>query len=66
MKKGLVKAVPSGDSIILEGVAPPGKAPPTRVLNLAYLEVPTLALPGMTSAAWAWEAREFLRNLLIG
>lgn len=66
MKKGLVKSVPSGNAVMLEGQCPPGGLPPQRTIYLAYVDVPTLGLPGMTSEPLGWEAREFLRRELIG
>ncbi|KAF2350110.1 Staphylococcal nuclease (SNase-like) OB-fold [Trinorchestia longiramus] len=69
--KGVVKQVLSGDSVIVRG-QPKGGPPPERQINFSNVSAPRLARRGGPSASetqdepYAWEAREFLRKLVIG
>lgn len=72
LKKGIVKQVLSGDSVIIRG-QPKGGPPPEKQINFAGVTAPKLARrPTNTSAEaskdepYAWEAREYLRQRLIG
>jgi len=69
--KGIVKLVLSGDSVIIRG-QPKGGPPPERQLNLSGINAPRLGRRATNNAeetkdeAYAWEAREFLRQKLVG
>ncbi|KAH1074755.1 hypothetical protein J1N35_027083 [Gossypium stocksii] len=65
--KGRVKAVPSGDSLVVTAMASnrPGP-PPEKTITLASLIAPRLARRGGIDEPFAWESREFLRKLCIG
>ncbi|KAG8638569.1 ribonuclease TUDOR 1 [Manihot esculenta] len=62
-----VKAVPSGDSLVLTAKSSnkPGP-PPERTITLSSLIAPRLARRGGVDEPFAWESREFLRKLCIG
>lgn len=62
-----VKAVPSGDTLVLTAKSSnrPGP-PPERTIGLSYLTAPRLARRGGVDEPFAWESREFLRKLCIG
>ncbi|KAF0692996.1 Aste57867_15990 [Aphanomyces stellatus] len=61
-----VKAVISGDTVVLVGSATNGP-PPELMLTLASLQAPKLARTAeQTDEPYAFASREFLRNLLIG
>ncbi|WCJ36376.1 TUDOR-SN protein 1 [Euphorbia peplus] len=62
-----VKAVPSGDSLVLVAKSSnkPGP-PPERTVTLSSLIAPRLARRGGVDEPFAWESREFLRKLCIG
>ncbi|KDP22512.1 hypothetical protein JCGZ_26343 [Jatropha curcas] len=64
---GKVKAVPSGDTLVLTAKSSnrPGP-PPERTISLSYLVAPRLARRGGVDEPFAWESREFLRKLCIG
>jgi len=74
MGRGIVKQVLSGDTLIIRG--PANRGPPKeRQLNLSNIVAPRLGRrPGGPNAkpedakdeAWAWESREYLRNLIVG
>jgi len=70
--KGTVKQVLDGGAVVIRGV-PKGGPPPERTLALTNINAPRLArrpnnqLPeGGTDEPFAWEAREFLRKLVVG
>lgn len=64
--RATVKAVLSGDTLVLMGAATNGP-PPELVLTLASLNAPRLARgPDGVSEPHAWASREFLRKLTIG
>jgi staphylococcal nuclease domain-containing protein 1 len=61
-----VKAVPSGDTVVLVGKAVNGP-PPEIMLTMASLLAPKLARgPQQADDEFAWSSREFLRRLVIG
>eukprot|EP00475_Leptophrys_vorax_P017560 TRINITY_DN2419_c0_g1_i1.p1 TRINITY_DN2419_c0_g1~~TRINITY_DN2419_c0_g1_i1.p1 ORF type:complete len:990 (-),score=358.13 TRINITY_DN2419_c0_g1_i1:152-3121(-) len=62
-----VKAVPTGDSILLSGQpTSPNSLPPEKLLFLSGLEAPKLGRRGGQDEPFAWAAREYLRRLLVG
>ena len=68
-KKGLVKGVPTADTVIFQG--PPSKTGPPleKTLRLYGIQAPALAdieRPDRKEEAFAYEAREFLRKKLVG
>ncbi|KAJ5575712.1 Transcription factor [Penicillium sp. DV-2018c] len=56
-----VKSVLSGDTVVLSHVTNPSQE---RVLSLAYVSAPRLRRDG--DEAYAFQSREFLRELLVG
>lgn len=66
--KAKVKAVPSGDCIVVVSVAANAKLGvlPEKSITLSSLIAPRLARRGGVDEPFAWESREFLRKLLIG
>lgn len=68
---GICKQVLDGGTVIIRG-QPRNGPPPERLLALAEIEAPRLARrPGPNSVAtddepFAWQAREFLRQMLVG
>eukprot|EP00640_Fibrocapsa_japonica_P004086 CAMPEP_0113937328 /NCGR_PEP_ID=MMETSP1339-20121228/3973_1 /TAXON_ID=94617 /ORGANISM="Fibrocapsa japonica" /LENGTH=219 /DNA_ID=CAMNT_0000940049 /DNA_START=183 /DNA_END=839 /DNA_ORIENTATION=+ /assembly_acc=CAM_ASM_000762 len=61
-----VKAITSGDTLILMGRAA-GGPPPEMQLTLGCLQAPRLArAPGAVDEPYAWQSREFLRKMCIG
>jgi staphylococcal nuclease domain-containing protein 1 len=71
-KRGIVKQVLSGDSVIIRG-PPKGGPPEEEQINFSNVIAPKLArrpAPGSVEDSkdepYAWEAREFLRKQLIG
>ncbi|CAI9267357.1 unnamed protein product [Lactuca saligna] len=63
--RGRVKAVPSGDSLLIMGFTK-AEIPPEKTIVLAHLSAPRLARRGGTDDPFAWESREFLRKLCVG
>mmetsp|Transcript_28141 Transcript_28141/g.84153 ORF Transcript_28141/g.84153 Transcript_28141/m.84153 type:complete len:903 (-) Transcript_28141:179-2887(-) len=69
--KGWVKSVLSGDTIVIWG-RPRGGPPPEKVISLAGIVTPRLGRRPAAgqeadeSEPFAWEAREFLREKLVG
>ncbi|XP_024522172.1 ribonuclease TUDOR 1 isoform X1 [Selaginella moellendorffii] len=63
--KGTVKAVPSGDSLVIMGTAKEG-IPPEKSITLSSLMAPRLARRDTSDEPFAWDSREFLRNKCIG
>ncbi|MCD7458151.1 Ribonuclease TUDOR 2 [Datura stramonium] len=62
--KGRVKAVPSGDSLVIMGSS---KAEISeKSITLASLMAPRLARRGGVDEPFAWQSRDFLRKLCIG
>ncbi|CAI9773683.1 unnamed protein product [Fraxinus pennsylvanica] len=62
---GRVKAVPSGDSLVIVANSKEG-IPPEKTITLSSLIAPKLARRGSIDEPFAWESREFLRKLCIG
>uniref|UniRef100_A0A0D6R1R8 Ribonuclease n=1 Tax=Araucaria cunninghamii TaxID=56994 RepID=A0A0D6R1R8_ARACU len=63
--KGKVKAVPSGDSLLIMGSSK-AELPPEKTITLASIIAPKLARRGTEDEPFAWQSREFLRKLCIG
>lgn len=66
--RGLVKEVPSGDTVVISGVVKPGVVPPEKRITLSSLIAPRLGRRDGTTPdePFAWQAREFLRKRAIG
>ncbi|KAF8967855.1 hypothetical protein BDZ97DRAFT_1801575 [Flammula alnicola] len=64
--KAIVKSVISGDSLILRGRPGQGQPPKERVLHLADLAAPRLGTLAREDEPWAFESRDFLRQLAVG
>lgn len=64
---GYVKAVPSGDRLVIMAKTKSKSGPPPElILILDSIQAPRLAIRDQVSEPFAWYSREFLRNLLIG
>ncbi|KAH6794802.1 TUDOR-SN protein 1 [Perilla frutescens var. hirtella] len=64
--RGKVKAVPSGDSLVIMGNTK-SEIPPEKTITLSSLMAPKLApRRGGLDEPFAWQSREFLRKLCIG
>ncbi|CAL5435878.1 unnamed protein product [Camellia sinensis] len=63
--RGKVKAVPSGDSLVIMG-STKAEIPPEKTITLSSLIAPRLARRGGIDESFAWESREYLRKLCIG
>ncbi|XP_059644882.1 ribonuclease TUDOR 1-like [Cornus florida] len=63
--RGRVKAVPSGDSLVIMG-STKAEIPPEKTITLSSLIAPRLARRGGVDEAFAWDSREYLRKLCIG
>lgn len=63
--KGKVKAVPSGDSLVIVGSSK-AEIPPEKTITLSSLMTPRLARRDSMDDPFAWNSREFLRKLCIG
>ncbi|KAF0894175.1 hypothetical protein E2562_035697 [Oryza meyeriana var. granulata] len=65
--RGRVKSVPSGDTVVIMGIAKADQIlPPEESVTLSCIIAPRLARRGGTDEPFAWKSREFLRTLLIG
>ncbi|XP_062185948.1 ribonuclease TUDOR 2-like [Phragmites australis] len=64
--RGKVKAVPSGDTLVIMGSGNPETIPPEKSITLSSIIAPRLARRFGTDEPFAWESREFLRKLCIG
>ncbi|KAL2347119.1 hypothetical protein Fmac_001119 [Flemingia macrophylla] len=65
--RGRVKAVPSGDCLVIVAIASTKPGPlPEKTITLSSLIAPRLARRGGVDEPFAWESREFLRKLCIG
>jgi len=68
--KGVVKAVPSGDTIIVLHLDKAHQGPPVeRQITLSNIQAPLLRRRGKEAQedeAFAWDSREFLRKKCIG
>ncbi|XP_057767720.1 ribonuclease TUDOR 1 [Salvia miltiorrhiza] len=64
--RGIVKAVPSGDCLVIMGNTK-AEIPPEKSITLSSLMAPKLApRRGGLDEPFAWQSREFLRKLCIG
>ncbi|MQL77969.1 hypothetical protein Taro_010395 [Colocasia esculenta] len=63
--RGKVKAVPSGDCLVIMGSSK-AEIPPEKTITLSSLIAPRLARRGTDDEHFAWDSREFLRKLCIG
>ncbi|XVE56474.1 hypothetical protein DITRI_Ditri04bG0013100 [Diplodiscus trichospermus] len=64
--KARVKAVPSGDSLVVAAMSNRAGPPPEKTITLASLIAPRLARRGGVDEPFAWDSREYLRKLCIG
>ncbi|KAI5329402.1 hypothetical protein L3X38_028799 [Prunus dulcis] len=65
--RGRVKAVPSGDSLVIMALtANKAGPPPERTITLSSLMAPKLARRTTKDEPFAWDSREFLRKLCLG
>ncbi|KAF7840208.1 ribonuclease TUDOR 1-like [Senna tora] len=65
--RGRVKAVPSGDCLVIVAMASSKPGPlPEKTITLSSLIAPRLARRGGVDEPFAWESREFLRKLCVG
>ncbi|KAL5979958.1 Translin-1 [Asimina triloba] len=63
--RGKVKAVPSGDCLVIMG-STKAEIPPEKTITLSSLIAPRLARRGGVDEPFAWDSREYLRKLCIG
>ncbi|XP_077212353.1 ribonuclease TUDOR 1-like [Tasmannia lanceolata] len=63
--KGKVKAVPSGDCLVIMG-STKADIPPEKMITLSSLVAPRLARRGGVDEPFAWDSRDYLRKLCIG
>ncbi|XP_051115668.1 ribonuclease TUDOR 2-like [Andrographis paniculata] len=64
--RGIVKAVPSGDCLVIMACSK-AEVPPEKTITLSSLIAPRLApRRGGQDEPFAWDSREFLRKLCIG
>ncbi|XWS60167.1 hypothetical protein CRYUN_Cryun07bG0012100 [Craigia yunnanensis] len=62
-----VKAVPSGDCLVLMGLNNDRpEPPPEKTITLASLIAPRLACRGGVDEPFAWDSREYSRKLCVG
>lgn len=61
-----MKAVPSGDCLVIMASTRDGRLPPEKTITLSSLIAPRLARRGGVDEPFAWDSREFLRKLCIG
>ncbi|ORY95214.1 hypothetical protein BCR43DRAFT_458884 [Syncephalastrum racemosum] len=64
--KATVKNVLSGDTVILRGKPRANGPPPERLLALSNVQAPRMGTKDRDDEPFAFEAREFLRKLLVG
>ncbi|KAL9241835.1 hypothetical protein vseg_015899 [Gypsophila vaccaria] len=64
--RGKVKAVPSGDTLVIMGMTKADSIPPEKMVTLASIIAPRLARRDGVDEPFAWESREFLRKLCVG
>nr|CAB3484404.1 unnamed protein product [Digitaria exilis] len=63
---GKVKAVPSGDTLVIMMRDLKEVIPPEKSITLSFIIAPRLAWRHGTDEPFAWDSREFLRKLCIG
>ena len=66
LHQGIIKAVNSGDTVLIMGVDSSKGPPPEKLLSLSGIQCPRLGNKSMADAPFAWGAREFLRKLAVG
>ncbi|XP_057970333.1 ribonuclease TUDOR 1-like [Malania oleifera] len=64
--RGRVKAVPSGDCLVVMASTKEDRPPPEKTVTLSSLIAPRLARRGGVDEPFAWDSREYLRKLCIG
>ncbi|KAL2939573.1 Ribonuclease TUDOR 1 [Bienertia sinuspersici] len=64
--RGKVKAVPSGDTLVIMGISKENVLPPEKTITLSHIIAPRLARRDANDEPFAWESREYLRKLCIG
>ncbi|KAF5189090.1 Staphylococcal nuclease domain-containing protein [Thalictrum thalictroides] len=64
--RGKVKAVPSGDSLVIMAVTKTTIPPPEKTITLSSLIAPRLGRRNGFDEPFAWDSREYLRKLCIG
>ncbi|KAI4383007.1 hypothetical protein MLD38_008893 [Melastoma candidum] len=64
--RGRVKAVPSGDCLVITAMSNKSGVPPEKTVTLSSLIAPKLARKGGVDEPFAWDSREYLRKLCIG
>lgn len=65
--RGIVKGVLSGDTLVIMRVpSTTFEIPPEKTITLSSLMAPRLARQGRPDEPFAWQSREFLRDLCIG
>lgn len=64
--RAIVKSVLSADTVILRGRPANGQPPKERTLHLYGLSAPRTGSRDRPDEPWAFEAREFVRQLIVG
>ncbi|KAK7291504.1 hypothetical protein RIF29_06702 [Crotalaria pallida] len=65
--RGRVKAVPSGDCLVIVALASSKPGPlPEKTITFSSLMAPRLARRGGVDEPFAWQSRDYLRKLCIG
>ncbi|PIA40659.1 hypothetical protein AQUCO_02400015v1 [Aquilegia coerulea] len=64
--RGKVKAVPSGDSLVIMALTKTGIPPPEKTITLSSVIAPRLGRRNGFDEPFAWDSREYLRKLCIG
>uniref|UniRef100_A0A7C9CGD0 Ribonuclease n=2 Tax=Opuntia streptacantha TaxID=393608 RepID=A0A7C9CGD0_OPUST len=64
--RGIVKAVPSGDTLVIMRNPKGDVIPPEKTITLSSIIAPRLARRGGIDEPFAWDSREYLRKLCIG
>ncbi|CAH1757498.1 4726_t:CDS:10 [Entrophospora sp. SA101] len=65
-KVATVKSVLSGNTLSLRGRPSNNQPPPERILSLAYIQAPRLGNQNKEDESFAFESREYLRQLVVG
>ncbi|XP_057530825.1 ribonuclease TUDOR 1-like [Amaranthus tricolor] len=64
--RGRVKAVPSGDTLVIMRIIQGDAVPQEKMVTLSYIMAPKLARRDTYDEPFAWESREYLRKLCVG
>ncbi|KMT07827.1 hypothetical protein BVRB_6g146390 [Beta vulgaris subsp. vulgaris] len=64
--RGMVKGVPSGDSLVVMNMSKGDVVPMEKTVTLSHIMAPRLARRDSDDEPFAWESREYLRKLCIG